>query len=88
MFFYAIQRIGLSILILITSMVMLFSALKFIPGDPATIILGSRANAEMRARITEELGLLTRSLCNSASSSDACCKAISERTYGANVPLP
>lgn len=57
MFFYAIQRIGLSILILITSMVMLFSALKFIPGDPATIMLGSRANAEMRARITEELGL-------------------------------
>ena len=57
MFFYAIQRIGLSTLILITSMVMLFSALKFIPGDPATIMLGSRANAEMRARITEELGL-------------------------------
>ena len=57
MFFYAIQRIGLSILILITSMVMLFSALKFIPGDPATIILGSRATPEMRARITVELGL-------------------------------
>ena len=57
MLFYAIQRIGLSILILITSMVMLFSALKFIPGDPATIMLGSRANPEMRARITEELGL-------------------------------
>ena len=57
MLFYAIQRIGLSILILITSMVMLFSALKFIPGDPATIMLGSRANPEKRARITEELGL-------------------------------
>ncbi len=57
MLFYAIQRIGLSILILITSMVMLFSALKFIPGDPATIMLGSRATPEMRARITEELGL-------------------------------
>ena len=57
MLFYTIQRIGLSMLILITSMVMLFSALKFIPGDPATIMLGSRANAEMRARITEELGL-------------------------------
>ena len=57
MLFYAIQRICLSILILITSMVMLFSALKFIPGDPATIMLGSRANPEMRARITEELGL-------------------------------
>jgi peptide/nickel transport system permease protein len=57
MLFYAIQRIGLSILILFTSMVMLFSALKFIPGDPATIMLGSRASPEMRARITEELGL-------------------------------
>jgi peptide/nickel transport system permease protein len=57
MLFYAIQRIGLSILILITSMVMLFTALKLIPGDPATIMLGSRASAEMRARITEQLGL-------------------------------
>ena len=57
MLFYALQRIGLSILILITSMVMLFTALKLIPGDPATIMLGSRASAEMRARITEELGL-------------------------------
>jgi peptide/nickel transport system permease protein len=57
MFLYALQRIGLSILILVTSTVMLFSVLKFIPGDPATIMLGSRASAEMRARITEELGL-------------------------------
>ena len=57
MLFYAIQRNGLSILILITSMVMLFTALKLIPGDPATIMLGSRANAEMKARITEQLGL-------------------------------
>lgn len=57
MLLYAIQRIGLSILILITSMVMLFTALKLIPGDPATIMLGSRANAEMKARITEQLGL-------------------------------
>lgn len=57
MLFYAVQRIGLSILILITSMVMLFTALKLVPGDPATIMLGSRASAEMRARITEELGL-------------------------------
>jgi peptide/nickel transport system permease protein len=57
MLLYALQRIGLSILILFTSMVLLFTALKLIPGDPATIMLGSRANAEMRARITEELGL-------------------------------
>ncbi|MEI7600607.1 MAG: ABC transporter permease [Aestuariivirga sp.] len=57
MLFYAIQRIGLSILILFTSMVMLFTALKLIPGDPATIMLGSRASPAMRARITEQLGL-------------------------------
>ncbi|MFO1091250.1 MAG: ABC transporter permease [Hyphomicrobiales bacterium] len=57
MFLYALQRIALSVLIIITSMVMLFMALKLIPGDPATIMLGSRASAEMRARITEELGL-------------------------------
>jgi peptide/nickel transport system permease protein len=57
MLLYALQRTGLAILICITSMVMLFSALKLIPGDPATIMLGSRANAEMKARITAELGL-------------------------------
>ncbi len=57
MILYAIQRIGLSVLILITSMVMLFTALKLVPGDPATIMIGSRASAEMRARITEQLGL-------------------------------
>src|SRR4051812_37379955 len=57
MLIYALQRIGLSLLILATSMVMLFTALKLIPGDPATIMLGSRASAEMRARITEQLGL-------------------------------
>ncbi|MBL8905797.1 MAG: ABC transporter permease [Rhizobiales bacterium] len=57
MLLYALQRTGLAILICITSMVMLFSALKLIPGDPATIMLGARASAEMKARITEELGL-------------------------------
>jgi peptide/nickel transport system permease protein len=57
MLFYAIQRIGLAALILLTSMVMLFTALKLIPGDPATIMLGSRATPEMRARIAEDLGL-------------------------------
>ncbi|MDP9138878.1 MAG: ABC transporter permease [Pseudomonadota bacterium] len=57
MLIYALQRIGLAVLICFTSMVMLFSALKLIPGDPATIMLGSRASAAMKARITEELGL-------------------------------
>ncbi len=57
MLIYALQRIGLALLILVTSMVMLFSALKMIPGDPVSIMVGGRASAETRARITEELGL-------------------------------
>jgi peptide/nickel transport system permease protein len=57
MLIYALQRVGLAMLICLTSMVMLFSALKMIPGDPVTIMLGARATPEMRARIAEELGL-------------------------------
>ncbi len=57
MLLYVIQRIGLAALICVTSMVMLFTALKLVPGDPATIMLGSRASAEMKARITEEMML-------------------------------
>jgi peptide/nickel transport system permease protein len=57
MFLYVLQRIGLAALICFTAMVMLFTALKLVPGDPATIMLGSRASAEMKARITEEMML-------------------------------
>jgi peptide/nickel transport system permease protein len=57
MLIYVLQRVGLAIVICIVSMLMLFTALKLIPGDPATIMLGSRASAEMKARITAELGL-------------------------------
>jgi peptide/nickel transport system permease protein len=57
MLLYILQRIGLAALICVTSMVMLFTALKLVPGDPATIMLGSRASAEMKARITQEMML-------------------------------
>lgn len=57
MLLYAIQRLALAVLILFTSMLLLFSAIRLIPGDPALIMLGPRATAEMRARITAELGL-------------------------------
>lgn len=57
MLLYVLQRIGLAALICVTSMVMLFTALKLVPGDPATIMLGSRASAEMKARITQEMML-------------------------------
>ena len=57
MLMYTMQRIGLSILICLTSMCLLFAALHAIPGDPATIMLGSRATPEMRDRLNHELGL-------------------------------
>src|SRR4029077_609739 len=56
MLIYALQRIGLSLLICLTSMCLLFAALHVIPGDPATIMLGSRATPEMRERLQHELG--------------------------------
>jgi peptide/nickel transport system permease protein len=57
MLFYTLQRIGLSILICITSICLLFSAIHLIPGDPASIMLGSRATPELRERLNHELGL-------------------------------
>ena len=57
MLLYILQRIGLSILICLTSICLLFSAIHLIPGDPASIMLGSRATPELRARLNHELGL-------------------------------
>ncbi|MEI9425636.1 ABC transporter permease [Mesorhizobium sp. Cs1299R1N1] len=56
MLVYAVQRIGLSILICLTSMCLMFGALHAIPGDPATIMLGPRATPEMIDRMNHELG--------------------------------
>ncbi len=56
MVIYTLQRIGLALLICLTSMCLLFTALHVIPGDPATIMLGSRATPEMRERLRHEMG--------------------------------
>ena len=56
MLIYTLQRIGLALLICLTSMCLLFTALHVIPGDPATIMLGSRATPEMRERLQHEMG--------------------------------
>lgn len=57
MLIYAIRRVGLAMLILVTSITLLFGALKLIPGDPATIMLGARATPELKAAIRADLGL-------------------------------
>jgi peptide/nickel transport system permease protein len=54
---YALQRFGLSLLICVTAMSMLFGAIHIIPGDPASIMLGSRATEEMRQRLRVEMGM-------------------------------
>jgi peptide/nickel transport system permease protein len=57
MLIYILQRIGLSALICVTSICLLFSAIHIIPGDPASIMLGARATPELRERLNHELGL-------------------------------
>src|SRR5215813_330171 len=73
MLIYAAQRLGLTILICITAMTILFTAIHLIPGDPATIMLGTRATDEMRAELRQRIGLdqpvpvqLVRFLANTA----------------------
>jgi len=57
MLIYAAQRLGLAVLICITAMTILFTAIHVIPGDPATIMLGTRATEEMRDELRHRIGL-------------------------------
>jgi peptide/nickel transport system permease protein len=47
-----------------------FLLLRVMPGDPATLMLGARGNAEDIAALTRQLGL-DRPLCSSTSASSA-----------------
>lgn len=57
MLFYVIKRLGLSALVVCLVVLVLFSLLYFIPGDPATIALGPRATPEAIARYAEKMHL-------------------------------
>lgn len=52
-----LKRIALSLTICVVAMFLLFAAIRAIPGDPALIMLGSRATPETIARLHAELGL-------------------------------
>jgi ABC-type dipeptide/oligopeptide/nickel transport system permease component len=54
---FTLRRIGLGIVILLVTMLMLFSMIHVIPGDPAVIALGPHATPEMRAAFREAMGL-------------------------------
>lgn len=57
MIFYLIKRLGLSLAIVFTVVLLLFSLLHLIPGDPATIALGPRATPEVIERYRDRMHL-------------------------------
>ncbi len=54
---YAVKRILLALLILVVVMAGMFAMVFVIPGDPASIALGPRATPELKAMLTERMGL-------------------------------
>jgi ABC-type dipeptide/oligopeptide/nickel transport system permease component len=54
---YAIQRLGLSLLILIVVMTTMYGLVFLVPGDPASIALGPRATPELKEALRERMGL-------------------------------
>jgi peptide/nickel transport system permease protein len=54
---YLVRRLGLSLAIVVAVVVLLFSLLHLIPGDPATIALGTRATPEVVERYREKMHL-------------------------------
>ena len=57
MLVYSIRRLALTLLILLVTMTLLFSMVYLVPGDPASIALGPRATAAMKAAFRERMGL-------------------------------
>lgn len=57
MLMYLLKRIGLSIAVVVAVVLVLFSLLHIIPGDPATIALGPRATPEAVQRYAEKMHL-------------------------------
>lgn len=54
---YALKRLGLGILIVLVAMMLLFSMVYLIPGDPASVALGPRATPAMIEALRSRMGL-------------------------------
>ena len=54
---YIARRIGWTVIVLVVMSVLIFAAVRLLPGDPATILLGERASAELAAEIRAAMGL-------------------------------
>lgn len=57
MLHYTLSRLGLAVLIVSVAMLILFSMIYLIPGDPAAVALGPRATAAMREALRIKMGL-------------------------------
>jgi peptide/nickel transport system permease protein len=57
MWLYGLKRVGLALVIVGCAMLVLFSLLHLVPGDPITIALGPRATPEAQARYAEKMHL-------------------------------
>ena len=57
MLIYTARRLALTVLILLVTMTLLFSMVYLVPGDPASVALGPRATAAMKAALRERMGL-------------------------------
>lgn len=54
---YVIRRIGVYVFSLILASILVFVVMSVLPGDPATVMLGTRATPESVAALRSELGL-------------------------------
>ncbi len=57
MLFYLLKRVGLAVVIVVVAVVLLYSMIHVVPGDPASVILGPRATPEMKQELHELMGL-------------------------------
>ena len=54
---YVIQRLSLTVVVLLGVTFAVFSIIQLVPGDPARVVLGVQANEENTAALRERLGL-------------------------------
>jgi peptide/nickel transport system permease protein len=54
---YALNRLGLALLIVLVAMAILVGMIHLVPGDPASIVLGPRATPELVAEFRARMGL-------------------------------
>lgn len=57
MLLYTLNRLVLAVAIVLVAMLILFSMIHLVPGDPASIVLGPRATPELIAEFRQRMGL-------------------------------